>query len=380
MINLFANDYFFYILIITLIPALIIGLAEKSLRVYGLIVTFIFICLACGFGIGLAVFAAFYLYSYLVTVLYAVLNRIITRTLKRRVIFWIFLVLSLLPLIFMKSLPGVKWFHILGVSYITFRVIQFNIDIHDGKINRVAWFDFTYFVLFFPAVASGPIDRRDRFMKDIRTQLNRSEYIALVREGLWRIAKGLLYSFVIAPPLNLLLQKVNIVETFWGYIGYAYVYTLYLFFNFAGYSALAIGTAYFLGIRMVENFNMPFLSRDLKEFWTRWHMSLSSFFRDFIYNRLVFQALKRKWFKKQRIASYIGYLVTMSLMGVWHGFALHYIAYGVYHGVFMYFNDWLDQRASFRNFKNRRIGGVLCAFVTFNIFAFSLLIFSGKLF
>ena len=379
MIALFADDYFFYILLIAVVPALVLGLTEKSLKVYGLAASMVFVFLACGLGIGLAAFSAFFVYSYLITALYAFLNRMITGARTRRITFRIFIILTLLPMILAKSVYGAVWFHILGVSYVTFRVIQYTVDIHSGKIKKAGLFGFTYFTLFFPAIASGPIDRRDRFMKDMEARLSRSEYIALAREGAWRIAKGLLYSFAAAPALNAALQKVNDVKGILGYAGYAYIYTVYLFFNFAGYSALAIGTAYLFGIRMVENFDMPFLSRDLKEFWTRWHMSLSSFFRDFVYNRFVFMTLKHKWFKKQRIGSYIGYILTMGLMGVWHGFSVNYVVYGLYQGMFMCVNEWLDGKTAFKHLKNSRAGGILCAFVTFHIFAFGLLFFSGKL-
>ena len=92
---------------------------------------------------------------------------------------------------------------------------------------------------------------------------------------------------------------------------------------------MAIGTGYILGIQVPENFNQPFFSVDMKDFWTRWHISLSTWLRDYVYTRFVMAALKQKWFKNQRSASYLGYILTMMTMGLWHGLAPHYLVYGL---------------------------------------------------
>ena len=133
-------------------------------------------------------------------------------------------------------------------------------------------------------------------------------------------------------------------------LSYMYAYTLYLFFDFAGYSAFAVGFSYLLGIRTPENFDRPFLARDIRDFWNRWHMSLSFWFRDHIYNRFLFTALKGRWFRSPQLASSAGYLLTMGLMGLWHGTALHFLAYGLYHGVLLAVTSTLDRR-----FKSNRL-------------------------
>ena len=161
-----------------------------------------------------------------------------------------------------------------------------------------------------------------------------------------------------------------------------YAYTFYLFFDFAGYSAFAIGFSYLLGIHTPENFNRPFLSRDIRDFWNRWHISLSSWFRDHVYNRFVFTALKGHWFKNRYTASYLGYMLTMGLMGIWHGTALNYLVYGLYHGLLLSATDWLNRR--FKNNRllndNRFLWRAASIVVTFHLVAFGLLIFSGRLF
>ena len=114
-------------------------------------------------------------------------------------------------------------------------------------------------------------------------------------------------------------------------VSYMYAYTFYLFFDFAGYSAFAIAISYLLGIRTPENFNLPFLAPNIRDFWNRWHISLSFWFRDHIYMRFLLAAAKGKWFKNKHTASYIGLFLTFGIMGVWHGTEWYYILYGIYH-------------------------------------------------
>jgi membrane protein involved in D-alanine export len=163
---------------------------------------------------------------------------------------------------------------------------------------------------------------------------------------------------------------------------YMYAYTLYLFFDFAGYSSFAVGFSYLLGIRTPENFDRPFLARDIRDFWNRWHMSLSFWFRDHIYNRFIFSALKGRWFRDPRVASSVGYLLTMGLMGLWHGTALHFLAYGLYHGILLAVTSTLDRRYKANRLLNSpawpwRLASI---FLTVHLVAFGLLIFSGRLF
>ncbi|MCL2678466.1 MAG: D-alanyl-lipoteichoic acid biosynthesis protein DltB, partial [Clostridiales bacterium] len=163
-------------------------------------------------------------------------------------------------------------------------------------------------------------------------------------------------------------------------VSYMYGYTFYLYFNFAGYSSMAIGTAYILGISLPENFNMPFLSVDMKDFWSRWHISLSAWLRDYLYTRFVMGSLKTKRFKNPRTASYIGYIITMTAMGAWHGLTPAYLIYGGYHALLMCANEAIDLHwKRFRDIKKNGWTQGAAAVVTFHLFSFGLLIFSGRL-
>jgi membrane protein involved in D-alanine export len=161
---------------------------------------------------------------------------------------------------------------------------------------------------------------------------------------------------------------------------YMYAYTFYLFFDFAGYSAFAIAVGRFMGVQLPENFDRPFLSKNIRDFWNRWHISLSFWFRDHIYMRFLLAASKGKWFQGKHTSSYCGLFLTFGIMGVWHGLAFHYILYGLYHAALLSFYDWFS-----RWNKTRKLLGesVLQLFfnrlATFHAVAFGLLLFSGRL-
>ena len=234
---------------------------------------------------------------------------------------------------------------------------------------------------FFTAVSAGPIDRVKRFCGDIAAAPGREAYLELLRQGVWKLAGGafggillggLLQAYWLAP-----LPERGLGAT----LSYMYGYTLFLFCNFAGYSSMAIGTGYLLGVQVPENFRQPFLSVDMKEFWSRWHSTLSTWLRDYVYSRFVLRSLKQRRFRNPRTASYLGYLLTMLAMGLWHGLAPRYLAYGAYHSALMCLNEALDLHwKPFKKLKKQGAGQLCCALVTFHLFAFGLLIFSGRLF
>ena len=163
-----------------------------------------------------------------------------------------------------------------GISYLNFRTIQMVIEIYDGAIKEVKISKMLYFMLFFPTLSSGPIDRSRRFEQDLEKQISRKEYIEeYLLPGIKNIVMGVGYKFVIAFLINTYwVSRIPKDMSFINIVSYMYAYSLYLFFDFAGYSLFAIGTGYIFGIQVPINFDKPFISKDMKEFWTRWHISL----------------------------------------------------------------------------------------------------------
>lgn len=376
----FSGLFFFYILFIVLIIAVILGVNEKPIRFYGTAATIFMLSIIFSNSFRQGIYLILFFIGELILIK---LYSLVIKKYKKRYILWIMILLSLLPLIL------VKWGNILihrnvgflGVSYLTFKVIQMLIEIHDGLITEVKILEFVYFLLFFPTISSGPIDRSRRFNEDIHKKLSSREYIGLLREGIWKLFLGIAYKFIFATLIySYWMSKIPKEHTIINALNYMYGYSFYLFFDFAGYSLMAVGTSYILGVKTPDNFNMPFISKDIKEFWNRWHMSLSFWFRDFIYTRFVMAALKNKWFKKYT-ASYIGYAITMITMGIWHGNEIYYIIYGAYHGILIIITDYFQRKSSmYKKYKKNKLWNTLSTVVTFNIVCFGFLIFSGYLF
>jgi membrane protein involved in D-alanine export len=377
----YSDFYFFYIMFLLLIPAIILGLIGKQIKYYGLFVSLVVLFLI--FGNSKQQYEYLILF-YLVELLLVKSYILIRKVFGSRWILWLMIISSLAPLLYTKfgRMLNFKALGFLGISYLSFKAVQMIIEIYDGLITNINFVDFTYFMIFFPTISSGPIDRSRRFMEDTSKKLTRREYVEYLGEGLWKIVQGIAYKFLIAYYIdNYWLRKIPLKHhTFKLGLKYMYAYSFYLFFDFAGYSLIAIGVSYILGIKTPENFNMPFISKDIKDFWKRWHMTLSFWFRDFIYTRFVMASLKNKWFKNKYIASYIGYMITMGLMGLWHGTENFYIIYGLYHGFLIVITDYFQRQKFYKKVKNNLFWKITSTIVTFNLVCFGFLIFSGYLF
>ena len=301
---------------------------------------------------------------------------------------WTAVTLTVVPLAWAKARLGAQQplppFAFAGLSYITFRVIDVLVSIHDGLVKTVPAGQFFAFTLFFPTLSAGPIDRWRRFATDWTRERGRGEVWSDLDHAVRHAALGFLYKFVVAHLVKVYwLDGIPAAPTFSHTVSYMYAYSAYLFFDFAGYSAFAVGLSHVLGVHPPENFRQPFLSRDIKDFWTRWHISLSFWFRDFVYMRFLLMAIKRKWFKSQYHAAYAGNLVTFGLMGFWHGLAWNYIVYGFYHAALMTGFDLFARWNRPNPKRPARFWGeslpwqAAAVFVTMHAVFFGFLIFSG---
>jgi membrane protein involved in D-alanine export len=295
------------------------------------------------------------------------------------------LILALAPLILAKFLPRVapKYeFGFLGISYVTFRAVDVVFSIHDKVITELSLRQYLAFILFFPTVSSGPIDRYRRFANDWKSYPTRAQFLVDLDGAVHRVFTGFLYKFIAAKLINdYWLVPAEKGTNAMDVLSYMYAYSFYLFFDFAGYSMFAIAFSYLLGIHTPENFDRPFLAPNIRDFWNRWHMTLSFWLRDHVYMRFVLAAGKGKWFQGRYTASHIGFLLSFGLMGLWHGIEPHYLVYGFYHAFLLIgydvFARWNKQRQLWRQGLAWRVAGIL---VTFHIVAFGFLIFSGHLF
>ena len=372
--NYFEGNEFFLLLFVVLLIGFVLNYFGKRKDYYILSLSILFAGAIYGKSKAMVVYLlAFIIYQY---VLVFIAQRMDSKRLKPLVI------LSILPLVVNKVF-AITQLHLLafiGISYMSFKTIQIMLEISDGLIKeKISVKDYLQFLLFFPTVSSGPIDRSRRFLKEINEVMPRKDYLELAGDGIYRIVLGLLYKVVLSTYVYQILLALSNTGTVVYSIKYMYLYTLYLFFDFAGYSLMAVGSSNILGIQTPMNFNKPFLSIDIKDFWTRWHITLSTWLRDFVFSRVLMQVIRKKWFKNRLHNAAYAYMVNMLVMGFWHGISVSYIAYGFYHGVLMSGFEIYQKKSTFyKKYKNKTWYKLISWFVTMNLVMVGFFIFSGE--
>ena len=372
--NYFEGNEFFLLLFVVLLIGFVVNFFEKRKDYYILALSLLFAGAIYGKSRAMIVYLlAFIVYQYFLVFL---AQRIEAKRLKPLVF------LSILPLVINKvfALTSLHLLAFIGISYMSFKTIQIMLEISDGLIKeKISAKDYLQFLLFFPTVSAGPIDRSRRFLKEINEVMPRKEYLELAGDGVYRIVLGLLYKIVLSTYVYQMLLALNNTDIVVYSIKYMYLYTLYLFFDFAGYSLMAVGSSNILGIQTPMNFNKPFLSVDIKDFWTRWHITLSTWLRDFVFSRVLMQVIRKKWFKNRLHNATYAYMVNMLVMGFWHGLSVSYIVYGFYHGVLMAGFEVYQKKSNFyKKNKNKKWYKLLSWFVTMNLVMVGFFIFSGE--
>ena len=224
----------------------------------------------------------------------------------------------------------------IGISYITFKHISFLVDLYWGKIELPSFHNFLLYSVFFPIFIAGPIERFENFNPQIG-KYNEFSW-TYFEDGYLRIVSGLLKKFVLADGLaiisnrNLLGDLIPSVPT---EVVNLLLFSLQIYFDFAAYSDLAIGVSSLYGIKIMENFNNPYLKSNISLFWNSWHISLSSWLRDYIFYPLSFSL------RGYKFQQYLTPIITMLICGLWHGATKGFIIWGLWHGVaLMVFQKW----------------------------------------
>ena len=372
--NYFEGNEFFLLLFVVLLIGFVLNYFGKRKDYYILSLSILFAGAIYGKSKSMVVYLlAFIIYQY---VLVFIAQRMDSKRLKPLVM------LSILPLVVNKvfAITQLHLLSFIGISYMSFKTIQIMLEISDGLIKeKISVKDYLQFLLFFPTVSSGPIDRSRRFLKEINEVMPRKDYLELAGDGIYRIVLGLLYKVVLSTYIYQMLLALSNTGTVVYSIKYMYLYTLYLFFDFAGYSLMAVGSSNVLGIQTPMNFNKPFLSIDIKDFWTRWHITLSTWLRDFVFSRVLMQVIRKKWFKNRLHNAAYAYMVNMLVMGFWHGISVSYIAYGFYHGILMSGFEIYQKKSTFyKKHKNKTWYKLISWFVTMNLVMVGFFIFSGE--
>lgn len=246
----------------------------------------------------------------------------------------------------LASALDLRW---LGFSYLAFRLLHVLRDFQLGKTHNASLGEFTTYALFFPALTAGPIDRSQRFIEDLREE-NRLTPTTFL-EGGWRILYGIFKKFVLADSLAIFaLNPQNAVQMragFWAWV-LLYTYTLRIYFDFAGYTDIAVGLGRWLGVKLPENFASPYFKTNLTAFWNSWHITLAQWFRAYFFNPVT------RWLRSssKRLPVWLiilaGQAGTMLLIGLWHGMTWNFAAWGLWHaaGLFAHnrWSEWVRPR------------------------------------
>jgi len=251
----------------------------------------------------------------------------------------------------------------LGMSYFSFRLVHYLVERYRELTPALSLPRFIHYLIFFPTFNAGPIERAERFVEV------EDESALDLAEGTRRIVFGLFKSVVVAAllarwclpvlgspaghdPATLLLA--------------VYALAFYIYYDFAGYSDMAIGAGRLLGYKIMENFDRPYLSSSPAEFWRRWHISLSFWLRDYVY-------IPMGGSRAGRLRHYLNYMVVMAVCGMWHGSEAHFVAWGVYHGVgLVVYHLWRSLMGDGDGSPWRKALGVA---VTFNFVAIGWVVF-----
>jgi alginate O-acetyltransferase complex protein AlgI len=263
----------------------------------------------------------------------------------------------------------------LGFSYVAFRLIHTLRDRQTGRLPALSLREYATYVIFFPSLTAGPIDRAERFAPDYRAvEVEPGLTASRVVIGGGRIFIGLFKKFVLADSLALFaLNAANAAQTssiggFWLLL---YAYAFRLFFDFSGYSDIAIGLGILYGIQLPENFDRPYLRPSLAAFWQSWHITLSNWARFYVFSPVSRALLQRKPKPSPLLVVFSAQMLTMLTIALWHGISWNFVLWGLWHGIGLFVHKlWSDRtRTQFISAQSQpfqrwlwRAAGVLLTF------------------
>lgn len=223
-----------------------------------------------------------------------------------------------------------NWLIPIGISFYTFQTLSYSIDIYRGQLEPAKRFrDFLLYVSFFPQLAAGPIVRARTLLPQLQRRMRVSA--AKIQAGVYHVVLGMFLKVVVAdnlaPVVDVCFNKKFVVTLTPSHTWLAaFYFTVQVFADFAGYSCIAIGLAYLMGLKFPANFRWPFISRSFSEFWRRWHISLSQWLRDYVY-------ISMGGNRRGRLLTLCFLMATMTLGGLWHGASWTFITWGIVQGL-----------------------------------------------
>jgi alginate O-acetyltransferase complex protein AlgI len=255
----------------------------------------------------------------------------------------------------------------IGISFFTFHKISYIVDVYRGTVKPSRSFiDYALYIALFPQLIAGPIIR----YYDIAVQItSRQHDLDSVLYGAYRFCLGLGKKVLIADSMAQVVQNIfelhpEALSSSRAWLG-AVCYAYQIYFDFSGYSDMAIGLGRIMGFRFLENFNMPYIAQNFTEFWRRWHISLSNWMRDYLYIPLGGNRVSP-------LRTYLNLWIVFILSGFWHGASWNFVVWGIYHGFFLAMDKlfWLE--------KSKQLGKILNMLITFVLVLFGWVLFRSQ--
>lgn len=300
---------------------------------------------------------------------------------KNRINLTVGIVLNLVPLLYYKYLSFFlenvvllfpvfhasinihKYILPLGISFFTFQAISYQIEVYGGFPGYKKLLDFAIYIAMWPKLLAGPIVRPE----ELNDQLSEERIFTNVdyRAGYQRILQGLFKKIVIAdnlaPIVNLVFlpthNSLGWIDCCLGTVAFG----LQIYFDFSGYSDIAIGSARLLGYRLPENFDYPYRAVSFSDFWSKWHITLSTWIRDYIYLPLAMK------FGRKKTSIYIVTIFSMIVMGFWHGANWTFGLWGLWHGILLFFQNTIGKPLFFRPKGGKKIAAIITTYLAVNV-------------
>ena len=262
-----------------------------------------------------------------------------------------------------------------GISFFTFQALSYLMDVYrDDIYAEKNFFRYALFVSFFPQLVAGPIERSKNLLKQLSTPPKFK--IENAREGIYLMIYGFFLKMVLADRIAVFVDKIYGSPHFYQGV-YLFLATIFfciqIYCDFYGYSVIAMGSAKVLGYNLMDNFNAPFFSKNISELWRRWHISLNSWFKDYVYIPLGGN-------RKGEVRKYINMVIVFFVSGLWHGANWTYVIWGVLNGFYQMVGGWLkpirDRLVKILHLKRESISHqMMQTVITFLLFAFSVIFF-----
>tara|TARA_B110000444_G_scaffold251277_2_gene278888 strand:- start:1357 stop:2832 length:1476 start_codon:yes stop_codon:yes gene_type:complete len=257
----------------------------------------------------------------------------------------------------------------LAISFFTLQQIMFLIDSYEGLVNDINFFNYTVFVTFFPQLISGPIVHHKEMIPQFSDPKNRFFNSKNISLGIFLFSIGLFKKVILADFFSVYVHNgfdlSNHLNFFEAWL-VSFSYTFQLYFDFSGYTDMALGIAIMLNIKLPINFNSPYKSLSIIEFWQRWHITLTNFITTYLYTPMI-RSMKRISFHKAMLITFITFLIA----GIWHGASWMFIIFGALHGIGLVINHY------WRKLKIK-LNRLLSWIITFNFINFTFIFFRSN--